>query len=224
MAKRRTPFAIEEWYHCYNRGVEKRIAFEDVRDYHRFLELLYLGNDEFPLRRDDIGKYKFEEILKIPRGKKLVAIGAFCLMPNHFHLVLKEITDGGITKFMQKIGTAYTMYFNARHGRTGNLFIKPFKSRHIPDDRYFQHLINYVHCNPATLYEPEWKTSQVVDPQFLGDQIAAYPYSSLSAHTGAKTPINTILDSEVFSIVHTVRIQKMLQEARQYYADFLSVV
>lgn len=223
MTRRDAPFAVGEWYHCYNRGVEKRIAFEDIRDYHRFLELLYLANDEFPLRRDDVGTYKFEEILKIPRGKKLVAIGAFCLMPNHFHLVLKEIRDGGITAFMRKIGTAYALYFNARHGRMGNLFLKPFKSRHIFEDRYFQHLINYVHCNPATLYEPDWKTSQVVDPQFLGEQIAAYPYSSLSAHTGADTPTSTILDAEVFSIVRATRIQKMLQEARQYYADFLNV-
>lgn len=219
MTKRDVPFSVHEWYHCYNRGIEKRITFEDARDYHRFLELLYLANDEFPLRRDDIGIYKFEEILKIPRGKKLVAIGAFCLMPNHFHLVLKEVSEGGITAFMRKIGTAYTLYFNARHGRTGNLFLKPFKSRHISTDRYFQHLINYVHCNPATLYEPEWKTHQVVDPQFLGEQIAVYPYSSLSAHTDATTPTSAILDSEIFSVIRPSRIEKMLQEARQYHVD-----
>ena len=219
MTTRKVPFAVDEWYHCYNRGIEKRIIFEDVRDYHRFLELLYLANDDFPLRREDIGTHKLEEILVIPRGKKLVAIGAFCLMPNHFHLVLKEVEDGGITAFMRKIGTAYTMYFNARYGRTGNLLLKPFQSRHVSTDRYFQHLINYVHCNPATLFEPEWRTSHVVDPQFLGEKIATYPYSSLKAHTNEKTPTSTILDSEVFSMVRTTPIQKMLQEARQYYAD-----
>src|SRR5271169_2304061 len=144
MSTRNHQFAIGEWYHCYNRGIEKRVVFEDTRDYHRFLELLYLANDEFPLRRNDIGIHKFEEIVKIPRGKKLVAIGAFCLMPNHFHLVLKETMDGGITAFMRKIGTAYTLYFNTRHERMGNLFFKPFRSRHISNDRYFQHLISYV--------------------------------------------------------------------------------
>ena len=220
MMRRDGPFAVGEWYHCYNRGIEKCVVFKDTRDYYRFLELLYLANDEFPLRRDDIGIHKFEEIVKIPRGKKLVAIGAFCLMPNHFHLVLKEVSEGGITAFMRKIGTAYALYFNARNERVGNLFLKPFRSRHVSADRYFQHLINYVHCNPATIYEPEWKTSHVVDPQFLGEQIAAYPYSSLGAHTGAHTPISSILDAEVFSITRAVRIQKMLQEARQYYADY----
>ncbi|MCX6786796.1 MAG: transposase [Candidatus Kaiserbacteria bacterium] len=216
MTNRRVPFAVNEWYHCYNRGIEKRIVFEDTRDYHRFLELLYLANDEFPLRRSDISIHKFEEILKIPRGKKLVAIGAFCLMPNHFHLVLKEVSEGGVTAFMRKIGTAYTLYFNARHRRNGNLFLKPFRSIHVFTDRYFQHLINYIHCNSATLYEPEWMASHVVDPQFLGEQIAAYPYSSLSAHAGIRTPISAILDAEIFSITRPARIQKMLQEARQY--------
>ena len=216
---RRVPFAVGEWYHCYNRGIEKRITFEDTRDYHRFLELLYLANDTSPLRRDDMGNYKFEEVLTVPRGKKLVAIGAFCLMPNHFHLVLKEVSEGGITAFMRKMGTAYTSYFNARHERAGNLFLKPFRSRHASSDRYFQHLINYVHCNPAALYEPKWKTDHVADPQFLGERIVAYPYSSLGIHAGARTPAKTILDAEIFSVARTAPIREMLQEARQYCAE-----
>lgn len=223
MTKRDVPFAIGEWYHCYNRGIDKRLVFEDIRDYQRFLELLYLGNDTAPLRRDDIGRHPFEEMLRIPRGKRLVAIGAFCLMPNHFHLVLKEIEEGGITAFMRKIGTAYALYFNARYKRTGNLFLKPFRSRHVSSDRYFQHLLNYVHCNPATLYEPEWKTRHAVDPQFLGEHIAIYPYSSIGAHAGANGPTNAILDAEVFSIVHPVHIQKMLREAQQYYSEHVDL-
>lgn len=223
MTKRDTSFVIGEWYHCYNRGIEKRIVFEDIRDYHRFLEILYLANDEFPLRRNDIGTHTFEEILRIPRGKKLVAIGAFCLMPNHFHLVVKEVLNGGITAFMRKIGTAYTLYFNARYGRMGNLFLKPFQSNHAHTDHQFQRLMSYVHCNPATFYEPEWKTSPAVDPQFLGEHIAAYPYSSFSAYTDAHMPTRTILDAAAFSIPHTAHIQKMLREAQQYYAERLNL-
>ena len=166
-----------------------------------------------------MGPRKFEEVLNISRGKKLVAVGAFCLMPSHFHLVLKEVREGGITSFMRKIGTAYTLYFNARHDRV-NLFLKPFQSRHAPTaDNSFQHLISYVHCSPTALYDPEWKTGHVVDPQFLGERIAAYPYSSLSTHAGVHTPTRTILDAEIFSVARTVTIQKMLREARQYCAD-----
>ena len=219
MTKRDSPFIVDEWYHCYNRSIEKRISFEDTRDYHRFLELLYLANDDLPLRREDLGPRKLEEVLNVHRDKKLVAIGAFCLMPSHFHLVLKEVREGGITAFMRKIGTAYTLYFNARHDRVGNLFLKPFQSRHVSGDSHFQQLISYVHCNPSALYEPEWKTKHVVDPQFLGERIAEYPYSSLSIHAGARTPTRTVLDAEILSVAHTVTIQKMLKEARQYCAD-----
>lgn len=220
MTNRKVPFIVGEWYHCYNSSIEKRIAFEDIIDYHRFLELLYLANDKLPLRRDDIGIRKFEEVMNIPRGKKLVAIGAFCLMPNHFHLVLKEVSEGGITSFMRKIGTAYALYFNSRHARVGNLFLKPFQSSHVSTaDNYLQNLISYVHCNPIMLYEPKWKVSHVVDPQFLGERIAAYPYSSLSTHAGAHTPTRAILDAEILSVARTVTIQKMLREARQYCAN-----
>jgi putative transposase len=219
MSIRRVPFALGEWYHCYNRSIEGRTSFVDVRDYYRFLELLYLANDELPLCRDDIGVHKFDEVFSIPRGKKLVSIGAFCLMPNHFHLVLREISEGGITAFMRKLGTAYTLYFNFRHDRIGNLFLKPFRSRHVSTDRYFQHLINYVHCNPVSLYEPDWKTNHVVDPRFLGEHITAYPYSSLGTHAGVRAPTSPILDAEVFSLVRKVSVQKMLQESLQYSTD-----
>ena len=221
MTRRKIQFTVGEWYHCHNGGIEKRTLFEDIKDYHRFLELLYLANDRQPLRRGDIEPGKFEEIFKIRRGEKLVVLGAFCLMPDHFHLAVKEVASGGITAFMRKIGTAYTMYFNARHGRRGNLFLGPFQSLQVPAN-HLQHLISYVHTDPAALYEPEWKTSHVVDPQFLGEQVVAYPYSSLGATGGGRAPISAILDAEALPVA-TARTQKMLQEARQYYADFLDV-
>jgi putative transposase len=212
-------FIVGNWYHCYNRSIEGRAAFVDSRDYYRFLELLYLANDELPLRRDDIGVRKFEEVLALPRGKRLVAIGAFCLMPDHFHLVVKEIVEGGISSFMRKIGTAYTLYFNSRHKRVGNLFLKPFQSLQVPTDRHLQRLIHYVHCNPATLLDPKWKNGPVVDPQFLGEQMAIYPYSSYGAHTGTPTPASPIVDVGLFPIARMTPAQKMLQEARLYCTD-----
>jgi REP element-mobilizing transposase RayT len=220
MTKRNISFVVDEWYHCYNYGIDKRIAFEDSQDYYRFLELLYLANDKLPLRHGDIGTRKFGEVMNIPRGKKLVSVGAFCLMPNCFHIVLKESSEGGITTFMRKMGTAYTLYFNSRHKRSGNLFLKPFKSNHVPMDGHLQHLISYVHCNPAALYDPGWTIGHVVDPQFLGERVATYPYSSLGSHIGAQTPTRAILDAEVFSLVHKIPVHKMLQESLRYYADF----
>lgn len=219
MAKRKIPFAINEWYHCYNRGVDKRIVFQDEKDYYRFLEQLYLANNEVPLRRDDIGRRNFEEVLKMPRGKPLVAIGAFCLMPNHFHIVLKEVVEGGISAFMQKLGTAYVMYFNERNDRTGNLFVKPFRSQHVGDDRYFQYLISYVHCNPVELYEPKWKSGIVQDIKSLSAKITEYPYSSLCAHENATSFINNILDKTIYEVSQKVPVWKMLKEANEYYQN-----
>lgn len=216
---RKTQFAIDEWYHCYNRGVDKRITFQNDGDYLRFLEQLYLANSNVPLRRDDIGIRDFEEILSLPRDSALVAVGAFCLMPNHFHLVLREIVEGGIVLFMQKLGTAYTMYFNARYERTGNLFTKPFRSRHVDEDRYFQYLINYLHCNPAELYEPKWKTGHVKNIEILIKKLIEYPYSSLGVYENKKLPIRAILDESVFNIVRKTPTKQMIREAREYYLE-----
>lgn len=219
MMRRKVPFAIGAWHHCYNWSIEGRTSFVDSRDYYRFLELLYLANDEFPLRRDDIGIRKFEEVLAVPRGKRIVTVGAFSLMPNHFHLALKETVAGGITTFMRKLGTSYTLYFNSRHKRMGNLFLKPFRSLHVPTDRRLQQLVSYIHCAPATLIDPRWKNGPVVDPQFLGEHLAAYPYSSIGAFTAATAQISPIVDAETFPMAHAVPIQKMLLEARGYSAD-----
>ncbi|OIO50861.1 hypothetical protein CO131_01220 [Candidatus Kaiserbacteria bacterium CG_4_9_14_3_um_filter_50_16] len=219
MAMRKTEFAIDEWYHCYNRGVDKRIVFEDKRDYYRFLEYLYLVNTKTPLHRADLGICDLEEILLLPRKDILVAIGGFCLMPNHFHLMLKEIIEDGITTFMQKLGTAYTMYFNSRYERMGNLFVKPFRSRHIDTDRYFQYLINYLHCNPAELYESEWKTGKINRPKVMIKKLIEYPYSSLGAYGSTRSPLRAILDETIFDVVRLSPAKQMIEKARTYYLE-----
>ena len=220
MKRRVDPFEVGEWYHCYNRGIDERTTFHDTGDYYRFIELLYLANDTLPLRRSGVGARTPNELFKIPRGEKLVSIGAFCLMPNHFHIALRETVPGGISSFMRKVGTAYTMYFNARHERIGNLFLKPFQSTHVPRDRYLQSLMSYIHCTPAALYEKEWKTGHVVDPQFLEERVASYPYSSIGAYTDMHALTRPILEPEVLSTIRTLPIQRMLREVRRYCTDF----
>jgi len=220
MAMRKTSFAVGEWYHCYSRGVDKRTVYEDEEDYLRFLEQLYLANSDIPLRRDDIiGSRDFEEILTLPRNGALVAIGAFCLMPNHYHLALKEIVEGGISSFMQKLGTSYAMYFNWRYDRTGNLFVKPFRSQHVNDDRYFQHLISYLHCNPAELLEPKWKQGRVLNVSILNKKLLEYPYSSLGAYNDKRLPVRAILDDTVFDVVRHIPPKQMIREAIEYYLE-----
>lgn len=218
MTRRKAPFVTNEWYHCFNRSIDGRSAFNDDLDYQRFIQLLYLANDVFPLRYSDLGRRDTEQMLKVSRGKRLVSIGAFCLMQNHFHLALREDAPGGISTFMRKVGTAYTMYFNMRNGRRGNLFLKPFQSLPAPTTRDLQRLVSFVHSRPAVLYEGEWEAGTVVDPQFLEEHLVSYRYSSLASHMGIVKPATAILNGEIFSLIRAPSVQKMLQEARQYPA------
>ena len=217
---RKMSFSIDEWYHCFNRGVEKRDVFESEYDASRFLMSLYLANGTKPISLHDVDKPELAKAFATDRGKPIVAIGAYCLMPNHFHLLIKEIMEGGIATFMQKVGTAYTMYFNAKNERVGNLFMKPFRARHVGDDRYFQHVLQYIHCNPAELYEPEWKSGKVRNMRLLQEKLIEYPYSSLRSYETKEN--NPILSSDGFEIADQLPISRILKEAREYYASIES--
>ena len=129
-----------------------------------------------------------------------MAIGAYCLMSNHYHLLLKEITKGGITHFMRKLGTAYTMYFNKKYKRTGNLMTKPFRSRHVNDDRYFQRVVDYIHCNPAELIEFEWKNGTVHNIDNLEKKLLKYRYSSFPDYNRIKRDTRAIISGDGFDV------------------------
>ena len=128
--------------------------------------------------------------------------------------------EGGISTFMQKLGTAYTMYFNAKYERSGNLFVKPFRAKHIADDRYFQHLVRYIHLNPAELFEHSFKEGRVLDTRALQQSLLEYPYSSLIDYLGTERPERTLLHSEVFEVAHSISLQELVKNATEYYAEF----
>lgn len=218
----REPFSVDEWYHCFTRGIDKRDTFNGTVDYERFLSLLYLCNSDETLHRSDVRTRNLSKILMLERGTPLVGIGAFCLMKNHFHLLIKELSEGGISVFMQKVGIAYTMYFNKKYERGGNLFAKPFKSKHIPDDLYFQRAIQYIHCNPAEVFERGWKQGQVSNLSTLKKNMLLYPYSSFGAYQKSDHPLGKLLDPSVFELETQLSPKEMLQEAQAYYADSMS--
>src|SRR3989344_2776781 len=114
-------FAPDEFYHIYNRGTEKRNIIMSRSDQDRFLSLLYFANQNEPADLKLQGS-TLSKIIEKKIGTPLVEIVAYCLMPNHFHLLIREVEEGGISKFMQKVTTGYTMYFNKRHDRSGSLF------------------------------------------------------------------------------------------------------
>src|SRR3989344_1432783 len=120
MSLRKINFVPGEYYHIYNRGNSKQKIFFDSEDYQRFVDLLYATNSPEKFNFSD--SLKGISIYNKDRGERLVAIGAYCLMPNHFHILLTPLTEEGLTKFMQKLSTAYVMYFNRKYNHTGGLF------------------------------------------------------------------------------------------------------
>jgi len=214
----RNHLAIDEWYHCYNRGVDKRQIFDNEDDANRFMMLLYLCNSSKPVALYDMHKPELQKAFQEDRDDSLVAIGAFCLMPNHYHLLIKEIIDGGITSFMRKIGTAYTMYFNAKYERVGHLFCGQFRSRHVMNDRYFQKVLQYIHCNPAELYESGWKSGRVRSMSLLEKKLLAYQYSSLAGYS-QRQYASPILSHDGFNVAQLLSVSRMLEDAREYYAE-----
>ena len=221
MAYRRVPFGLHEWYHCYSRGVDKRITFESEQDYRRFEQLLYLSNNEALSQRASFANdIRHEKIFTIPRGSPLVSIGAYVLMPNHFHLIMQEVVEGGITKFMHKVGTAYTMYFNIKNERVGNLFVKPFRSKHIADDRYLKYVVQYVHLNSAELFEPKWKEGKVADMKLLQKQLRSYEHGSLQDYINPPRAMGSILNLEACLLLREdlPPFTTIMQDAAEYYS------
>jgi REP element-mobilizing transposase RayT len=167
-------------YHLWDRGVDGRSIFIDDKDRRRFMLSLEKFNSVNPVRiRSDINA----EVL--PR-QKLVGILAYTLLDNHFHLCIKELTDGGMTDFIRKLGTGYTLYFNLRHKRRGRLFERKIQHKIISSDRYFQHLIAYIHLNVLDSIGKEWRLGKLVDERKI-EALEAYRWSSARAYVGNET-------------------------------------
>ncbi len=188
--------APDEFYHLYNRGVEKRTVFRKRADYERFVALLYLANQNEPADLKYQGR-SFSEITETREGAPLVDIVAYCLMPNHFHLLVRELEEGGTSKFMQKLTTGYTMYFNKRYERSGALFEGTYKARHADEDRYLRYLISYIHLNPIKLFDRGWKESGIRDRSGAERYLDLYEYSSYLDYTGKKRPQAKILEQNI---------------------------
>ncbi len=141
-------------YHIYNRGAHKEKIFNDNSDYWRFLYLLFIANGENRFHWvEDIATNPF----KFDRGNSIVNIIAYCLMPNHYHILIHEKEPGSASKFMHRLSTAYTMYYNKKYNHSGTIFQGKYKHRPVTDDNYYRYLIQYIHLNPYSIEEPDMK-------------------------------------------------------------------
>jgi len=190
-------FAKNEIYHIYNRGVEKRKIFLDNQDYLRFIHDLFEFNDENPVfnlhyyfnsRSESKKSINLDPqylITKRRPRKLLVEILVFVLMPNHFHLLLRQKKENGIVKFMHKIGTGYTMYFNQKYERVGGLFQGRFKAVLVKRDAHFIHLPYYIHLNPLDIIYRGSTSIDSINKNVI-KSLMSYRWSSLPDYIGKK--------------------------------------
>ena len=181
-----------EVYHVLNRGVDKRQIFMDKQDYLRFIHDLYEFNNQ---ERVESTYHKFHNYStdnnidlkpdKEPR-KLLVDILAFCLMPNHYHLLLSPRGEGSIPQFMHKVNMGYSKYFNQKHERVGTLFQGPYKHISVTNEIHFLHLPFYVHFNPLDLSYPEWRENKISNPKKALEFLKSYRWSSHLDYLGIK--------------------------------------
>ena len=183
---RKVQFVNDHFYHIYNRGVEKRDVFLDQNDYIRFIHNLFEFNDIRPApaydRRNVGNRISYignvgNPISNIKR-ERIVDVICFSLMPNHFHLLLRQVSEKGITKFLRKLGVGYTNAFNLKNKRVGPLFQGKFKAAHINNDVYLTHISRYIHLNPLELKEPQWKEKGVGDWPSADNFLSSYRWSS----------------------------------------------
>ncbi len=178
MAGRKVVLATGEYYHIFNRGIARLPTYFSKRDYERFL--LTLSYYRF---RDVPGK--LSRFLSLPQEtrhdisksleksqKSIVEIVCFVLMPNHFHLLLKQTNEGGITMFMSKTTNSYTRYVNTKQNRVGDLFQGVFKAVRVETNEQLMHLSRYIHLNP------------VVSHVVRDDELIKYPWSSFTDYVG----------------------------------------
>lgn len=198
--QRRFDFSIGEYYHIYNRGTDKRTIFLNSYDYNRFIVLLYLCNSTKPVDISNLIRegLSFTDLLGIKIEERLVDVGAYCLMPNHFHLLVRENRENGISLFMKKLLTAYSMYFNKKNDRKGRLFEGSFSAKHADTDEYLKYLFSYIHLNPIKLIDSEWKENGIKDRVGAKKYLDGYFYSSYLDYFGINRKESEILTPEVF--------------------------
>lgn len=195
MSLRKDNLVSGEIYHIYNRGVDKRDIFMDDEDHFRFIHDLYEFNDKNPaiILNNYLNKKICSQSLEVGLPKiqrkareMLVEILAFCLMDNHFHLLVRQKTDNGITEFMRKIGTGYTNYINKKYDRNGALFQGKFKSVHVEKDAHLMYLPIYIHFNPLDYEFKEWRQGKIKDTKKALEFLANYRWSSYQDYIGQK--------------------------------------
>jgi len=220
MSIRKVSLVNGEYFHIFSRGNSKQKIFLDDEDKNRFSKLLYLCNSKESINfREDIIRAKINA-WDFDKGKSIVFIGAWVLMPNHFHLYItanakaRLLQDNAIPMFMQKVLTAYSKYFNAKYHRTGSLFEGKFKSVHIDKENQAKYLFSYIHLNPLKLIDPKWRENGIIDEKKAINFLKSYQWSSYFDYM-------TILRAEN-KIINRGKFLNYFQTKKSFQKDILN--
>lgn len=178
MPRRLTPLVNGGYYHIYNHGIDLKETFTAKREYKHFLLAAWFYQPQtIPFKlsyylnlSSDIRSQYITEMMK---KDKSIKVHAYCLMSNHYHLLLEQITDNGISKYIGNLQNSYTKYFNTKHERKGPLFLSSFKAKQIQTEEQFLHVSRYIHLNPYS--------AQIVKSL---EQLKGYSFSSIRDYLG----------------------------------------
>jgi putative transposase len=196
---RKEPFSIGSFVHVYNRGNRKQPVVYNTQDRWHFLQILYYFNSNYSppnifrelrkLLKSDFYK-QFVWPQNWPERKPIVKIICFSLLNDHFHLLLKEIREGGITMFMRKLGTGMTNYSNIKYHESGRIFQGAYKARLVDRDVYLRYLSVYIQVKNIFELYPGGLEKAVTEFDKAFDFAIDYPYCSLADFAGdRKSPI-----------------------------------
>jgi putative transposase len=159
-------FENGEYYHVYTRGVDKRVIFKNEADFERMAQNLYLFNDAG--YSWDVGLY--EKIARITGAElfeqerdRFVSVCSWTLLPNHYHFLIRQEQDQGISKFVHKLNKTHSRLFNENNDRVGTLFEGPYHCKHINNETYFWHIVLYIHLNILDMTGQNWRDGIVND-------------------------------------------------------------
>jgi putative transposase len=203
MPKEKREFVNGEIYHLVLRRAGNELLFGDIDDYYRGIFYIYECNDTNPvkIRERREARAKFKEMMKKIKAEempstlvwkdkrdKLVEVLAFCLMPNHIHLLVRQLKDKGISKFVQKIASGYACYFKRKYGvkLRGHFFQDRFAAVRVNTDDQLRTVFVYIHSNPVLLIEPEWKEKGIEDFEKTIKFLEEYKWSSYQDYLGKK--------------------------------------
>lgn len=201
-------FADGEYYHIYNRGIDRRPTFINKREYTRALDLLsFYQHELIPLRYSRFIEAPEERQMmyreEMQASRKLIEVVAYCLMPNHFHLLIKQRQEQGIPIYISNFMNAYTKYFNTKYQRTGKLFQGIFKAVHVESEEQLIHLVRYIHLNPIA--------SNLIPPS----ELTTFPWSS-HMHYLNKT------ESEIVAHDTIATVHSLIPDYERFVTDQIS--